>query len=148
MRQSYGFERFLNFLNLLQIHSFKFYIISKICTKILFNNESTRIWEYMCDGYLLVMRFRRRISKLPSPFHLPEKYLHFDNAYSFQTRSVVFSTTQKTNAPLKKKKTAESMCAFAGRTKKNVSGTTMTSNVLEQIWSLRSLRRTSTAPIG
>ena len=73
-----------------------------------------------------------------SRFNLPEKYLHFDNAYPFQTRSVVFSTTKNYQSADKESK---AIFAWAGRT-------TMTSNVLEQIWNLRSLWRTSTTLIG
>ena len=74
-------------------------------------------------------QMRQSISSLQSRFNLPEKYLHFDNAYPFQTKSVVFSTTKNYQSADKESK---AIFALAGRT-------TMTSNVFEQIWNLRSL---------
>ena len=74
-------------------------------------------------------QMRRNGFSLQSRFNLPEKYLHFDNASPFQTRSIVFSTTKNYQSADKE---SEAIFALAGRT-------TMTSNVLEQIWNLRSL---------
>jgi len=86
---------------------------------------------YLLDNQLPnhMPQMRRSINSLQSRFNLREKYLHFDDAYPFQTWSVIFSTTKNYQSVDKE---SGAIFALAGRA-------TMTSNVLEQIWNLRSL---------